>query len=97
MIFIGFQATFAIITVGADQRRGRRTRPVRTLAALRRPLGHARLAPIAHWVWGGGLRASGIIGSRISALDFAGGTVVHMNAGIAGLMLAVVWASGSAS
>ncbi|GAP56781.1 probable ammonia channel [Arthrobacter sp. Hiyo6] len=48
-------------------------------------------APIAHWVWGGGIfGATGIVGSKISALDFAGGTVVHMNAGIAGLMLAVV-------
>jgi Amt family ammonium transporter len=40
-------------------------------------------APIAHWVWGGGwLGAKGV-------LDFAGGTVVHINAGIAGLVCAI--------
>ncbi|MGC8925325.1 MAG: ammonium transporter [Calditerrivibrio sp.] len=41
-------------------------------------------APIAHWVWGGGF-----IGS-IGALDFAGGTVVHINAGVTGLVLALL-------
>jgi Amt family ammonium transporter len=40
--------------------------------------------PVAHWVWGGGfLAADGV-------LDFAGGTVVHINAGIAGLVAALV-------
>ncbi|MCS7279407.1 MAG: ammonium transporter [Thermodesulfobacteriaceae bacterium] len=36
--------------------------------------------PVAHWVWGGGFLA------KLGALDFAGGTVVHINAGIAALM-----------
>lgn len=40
--------------------------------------------PIAHWVWGGGFLAN------LGALDFAGGTVVHINAGIAALMGALV-------
>jgi Amt family ammonium transporter len=40
--------------------------------------------PIAHWVWGGGFLV------RWGVLDFAGGTVVHLNAGIAGLMCALV-------
>ncbi len=40
--------------------------------------------PSAHWVWGGGFLA------RLGALDFAGGTVVHINAGIAGLVAAVM-------
>jgi Amt family ammonium transporter len=42
-------------------------------------------APIAHWVWGPGgfLRDAGV-------LDFAGGTVVHVNSGVAGLMAALV-------
>jgi len=40
--------------------------------------------PIAHWVWGGGWLAS------LGALDCAGGTVVHINAGVAGLVLALV-------
>jgi ammonium transporter, Amt family len=41
-------------------------------------------APLAHWVWGGGW-----IG-ELGALDFAGGTVVHINAGIAALIAAVL-------
>ena len=40
--------------------------------------------PIAHWVWGGGFL------SQHGALDFAGGTVVHINAGIAGLVGALL-------
>jgi len=40
--------------------------------------------PIAHWVWGGGWMA------EMGALDFAGGNVVHINAGVAGLVLALV-------
>ena len=41
--------------------------------------------PIAHWVWGGGW-----LGDGSGALDFAGGTVVHINAGIAGLVCALM-------
>jgi len=41
-------------------------------------------APIAHWVWGGGWLA------KLGALDFAGGTVVHVNAGVAALVAALV-------
>ncbi|MCZ3364959.1 MULTISPECIES: ammonium transporter [Methanobacterium] len=40
--------------------------------------------PIAHWVWGGGFLA------QLGALDFAGGTVVHINSGVAGLALALL-------
>ncbi len=40
--------------------------------------------PIAHWVWGGGFLMS------MGVLDFAGGTVVHLNAGVAGLVGAYV-------
>jgi Amt family ammonium transporter len=41
-------------------------------------------SPIAHWVWGGGWLGG------LGVLDFAGGTVVHINAGVAGLMCALV-------
>jgi Amt family ammonium transporter len=41
-------------------------------------------APITHWVWGGGFLG------KAGVLDFAGGTVVHINAGIAGLVGALV-------
>jgi len=40
--------------------------------------------PIAHWIWGGGFLA------KAGVLDFAGGTVVHVNAGIGGLVAAIV-------
>lgn len=40
--------------------------------------------PIAHWVWGGGWMG------EMGALDFAGGNVVHINAGVAGLVLTLV-------
>jgi Amt family ammonium transporter len=40
--------------------------------------------PVAHWAWGGGWMG------KMGALDFAGGTVVHINAGVAGLVLALV-------
>jgi len=40
--------------------------------------------PVCYWVWGGGWMA------KMGALDFAGGTVVHINAGIAGLVLCLV-------
>src|SRR3982751_5921989 len=41
-------------------------------------------SPVAHWVWGGGWL------STLGALDFAGGTVVHVNAGVAALVAAIV-------
>ena len=41
-------------------------------------------APVAHWVWGGGFLA------KMGALDFAGGTVVHVNAAAAALVAALV-------
>ena len=41
-------------------------------------------APMAHWVWGGGWLGS------LGALDFAGGTVVHINAGVAALAAAII-------
>jgi Amt family ammonium transporter len=41
-------------------------------------------APVAHWVWGGGWLAG------LGALDFAGGTVVHINAGVAAVVAALV-------
>jgi Amt family ammonium transporter len=41
-------------------------------------------APITHWVWGGGFLG------KLGVLDFAGGTVVHINSGIAGLVAAIV-------
>lgn len=79
-VFVMFQMTFAIITpaliVGAFAERMK-------FSALLWFTGLWVIvvyAPIAHWVWGGGWL------SKMGALDFAGGTVVHINAGIAGFL-----------
>ena len=84
-VFLTFQMTFAIITpaliVGAFVDRMK-------FSALMVFVGIWVLvvyAPITHWVWGG----DGWLGAR-GILDFAGGTVVHINAGIAGLVVALV-------
>src|ERR1700752_1230675 len=82
-LFMCYQGTFCIITAalisGAIVERMRFSAYVAfiTLWAL------VVYTPIAHWVWGGGRLAD------MGALDFAGGTVVHVNAGIAGLVAAL--------
>ncbi len=84
LLFMAFQGTFAIITAalisGAIVER-MRFGPYLAFLAL---WSLAVYAPVAHWVWGGGFLA------RLGALDFAGGTVVHINAGAAALVAAVV-------
>jgi Amt family ammonium transporter len=83
-LFMGFQGTFAIITAalisGAIVERMRFSAYVAFIAlwAL------AVYSPVAHWVWGGGWLA------QWGALDFAGGTVVHVNAAAAALVAAIV-------
>ena len=83
-VFAMFQLTFAIITpalvIGAYAER------VRFSGMLIFSLLWLLLvyAPIAHWVWGDGWLA------KMGLMDFAGGTVVHLNAGMAALVAAVV-------
>jgi Amt family ammonium transporter len=83
-VFMSFQMTFAIITPAlitggfADRMK---------FSAMMWFVGLWALlvySPIAHWVWGGGFLAG------LGVLDFAGGTVVHINAGVAGLVAALV-------
>lgn len=83
-VFATFQMTFAIIT------------PVLIIGAFAERMKFSAVmwftgiwvlavyAPITHWVWGGGFLG------EMGALDFAGGTVVHVNAGVAGLVCALV-------
>ncbi len=84
LLFMAFQGTFAIITAalisGAVVER-MRFGPYLTFIGLWIV---AVYAPICHWVWGGGW-----IG-EMGALDFAGGTVVHINAGVAAVVAALV-------
>jgi len=80
LLFVAFQSTFAGITtaliVGAFAERIK-FKAVLLFSALWFTLGYI---PMAHIVWGGGYLAS------LGAIDFAGGTVVHINAGVAGLV-----------
>ena len=84
VLFMAYQGTFAIITAalisGAIVERMRFSAYVTFIClwAL------AVYSPIAHWVWGGGWLA------KMGALDFAGGTVVHVNAAVAALGAALV-------
>ncbi|HEY4647828.1 MAG TPA: ammonium transporter, partial [Gemmatimonadales bacterium] len=87
VLFMAYQATFAIITAalisGAVVER-MRFGPYVAFITLWTLLVYA---PVAHWVWGGGwLMTRG-------ALDFAGGTVVHINAGVSALVAALVLGS----
>jgi Amt family ammonium transporter len=84
VLFMFYQMTFAIITVALVA--GSVADRMRFSAFLWFACGWLIFVyvPIAHWVWGGGFLA------KAGALDFAGGTVVHLNAGIAGLVAALV-------
>jgi ammonium transporter, Amt family len=86
-LFMIYQMTFAIITVALVA--GAVADRMRFSAFLWFCAGWLILVyvPIAHWVWGGGFLQS------LGLLDFAGGTVVHINAGIAGLVCALVLGS----
>jgi len=82
-LFIAFQMTFAIITpaliTGAFAERFKYS-ALLLFTALWSLLVYA---PICHWVWGGGFLGSA------GVLDFAGGAVVHVNSGVAGLVCAL--------
>ena len=90
-VYICFQMTFAIITpaliAGAFAERMK-------FSAMLWFIGLWAVfvdAPVAHWVWGpDGFLSNGNSDAYIKVLDFAGGTVVHINAGVAGLMCAIV-------
>ena len=83
-VYLMYQMTFAIITPAlicgafAERMKFSALLLFNTLWSI------AVYAPIAHWVWGGGFLGSA------GVLDFAGGTVVHINAGVAGLVCALV-------
>jgi ammonium transporter, Amt family len=83
-VFMTFQMTFAIITAAlitgafADRMKFSSMLVFMTLWSI------VVYAPVCHWVWGGGFLGSD------GVLDFAGGTVVHINAGVAGLVACLV-------
>ena len=83
LLFMCFQGTFAIITAalisGAIVERMRFSAYVVFISLWAIFV----YSPLCHWVWGGGWLAD------MGALDFAGGTVVHVNAGVAALVAAI--------
>jgi len=83
LLFMCYQGTFAIITAalisGAIVERMRFSAYVVFISLWALVV----YSPVAHWVWGGGWL------SDMGALDFAGGTVVHVNAGVAALVAAL--------
>jgi ammonium transporter, Amt family len=90
-VYLCFQLTFAIITpaliAGAFAERMK-------FSAMLWFIGLWAIfvySPIAHWVWGpDGFLAAGNSDAYVKVLDFAGGTVVHINSGVAGLMCALM-------
>jgi Amt family ammonium transporter len=90
MLFMAYQMTFAIITVALV------AGSVADRMSFSAFVWFAALwllvvyVPIAHWVWGGGWLTPDATAMKPGILDFAGGTVVHLNAGAAGLVAAYV-------
>jgi len=86
-VFIAFQLTFAAITVALIS--GAVVERMKFSSWMVFVIAWVSLVyvPIAHWVWGGGFL------SALGALDFAGGTVVHINCGVAALALALLLGS----
>lgn len=86
LAFMAFQMMFAIITpaliIGSFAERVR----FRTLVLFVLLWTTLVYDPVAHWVWGGGWLGLG----KLGALDFAGGTVVHITAGFSGLAAALI-------
>jgi len=85
-VFIVFQGTFAAITVAIAAGAVIERIKFSTWLVFVAIWGLVVYAPITHMVWGG----DGALLFDLGALDFAGGTVVHMNGGLAGLVLAVL-------
>jgi Amt family ammonium transporter len=83
-LYMAYQGTFCIITAalisGAIVERMRFSAYILFITSWALFV----YVPVAHWVWGGGWLAD------MGALDFAGGTVVHVNAGVAALVAAIV-------
>jgi Amt family ammonium transporter len=85
-VFVAFQGTFAAITVAIASGSVIERIKFSTWLVFVAIWGLVVYAPVAHMVWGG----DGAFLFDLGALDFAGGTVVHMNGGLAGLVLALL-------
>jgi Amt family ammonium transporter len=84
LLFVAFQGTFAAITVAIASGSMIERVKFSTFVIFSALWIIAVYAPIAHWAWGGGETLN------FNEIDFAGGTVVHINAGIAGFVVAMI-------
>ncbi|MFC4374835.1 ammonium transporter [Nocardia halotolerans] len=85
LVFVAFQAMFAIITVALISGAVADRMKFSAWLIFAAVWVSVVYFPVAHWVWGGGW-----IMSKVEAIDFAGGTAVHINSGAAALALALV-------
>jgi len=83
-LFIVFQMTFAVITPALIAGSFAERMKFSSMLVFLTLWLFIVYIPVAHWVWGGGFLGSD------GVLDFAGGTVVHINAGVAGLVAALI-------
>ncbi|WP_407342314.1 ammonium transporter [Pengzhenrongella phosphoraccumulans] len=92
LVAVAFQATFAIITVALISGAIADRTKFSTWLIFTAIWVTVVYVPVAHWVWSGVglLGPTGITEGLSTPIDFAGGTVVHINAGIAGLALALI-------
>jgi len=91
MVYMCFQMTFAIITPALIAGSFAERMKFSSMMWFMGLWATFVYAPIAHWVWGpDGFLSSGNDKAMVHVLDFAGGTVVHINSGVAGLVTALV-------
>jgi len=84
LLFVAFQGTFAAITVAIASGSMIERVKFSTYVVFAALWVVAVYAPITHWAWGGGETLN------FGEIDFAGGTVVHINAGVAGFVVAMI-------
>ncbi|WP_456431865.1 ammonium transporter [Nitratifractor sp.] len=84
LLFVAFQGTFAAITVAIASGSMIERVKFSTFVVFAAIWTLVVYAPIAHWAWGGGETLN------FGEMDFAGGTVVHINAGVAGFVVAML-------
>ncbi len=84
LLFVAFQGTFAAIAVAIASGSMIERVKFSTFTIFSALWILAVYAPITHWAWGGGTTLN------FGEMDFAGGTVVHINAGIAGFVVAMI-------
>lgn len=84
LLFVAFQGTFAAIAVAIASGSMIERVKFSTFTIFAALWVLVVYAPITHWAWGGGTTLN------FGEMDFAGGTVVHINAGVAGIVVAMI-------